>query len=132
MLYCFRYWHPEKHGYDTYYVVAIVCIYQWCIAYNASKMVSESHPCLSLNSSLMLSLIFFLMILILNHACEHPIYLKLRLGVPYNSQNYAYKNIVTYNSQNYARTLGSGLLYSWFTPFLVTDHRQMCFGILSC
>ena len=86
-------------------------------------MVSESHPCLSLNLSLMLSLI-----LILNRACEHPIFLKLCLGVPY----YACKNIVTYISQNYARTLGSGLLYSWFTPFLVIDHRQMCFGILSC
>ena len=46
-----------------------------------------------------------LMILILNnyqlllnhdHACEHPMILKLCLGV-------------TYNSQNYANTLGSGL-----------------------
>ena len=42
---------------------------------------------------------------------------KICLGVPYNSQNYACKNIVTYNSQDYAGTLGSGLLYSWFTPF---------------
>ena len=80
--------------------------------YNTSNMVSESHPCLSLNSSLMLPLI-----LVLNHACEQPVFLKLCLGVPYNSQKYACKNIVTYNSQDYAGTLGSGLLYSWFTPF---------------
>ena len=93
----------------TWYILCCsYCVYisvMYMQTYNASNMVSESHPCLSLNSSLMLPLI-----LILSRACEHPKFLKLCLGVSYNSQNYACKNIVTYNSQNYAGTLGSGLL----------------------
>ena len=92
MLYCFRYWHPERHGLDAYFIVAIVQISVMYI-HIRSKIVNESHPCLSLYSSLMLSLIlvFNSYWLFLNYACEHPIILKLCLGVSYNSHNYALK-----------------------------------------
>ena len=59
---------------------------------HTSKIVNESHPCFSLNSFLMLPLILIFNIYVLNYACEHPIVLKVYLGVPYNSQNYAQKN----------------------------------------
>ena len=54
-------------------------------------MVNESHPYLSLITSSLMSLILIFnnYQLFLNHACEHPIILKLCLGVPYSSQNYA-------------------------------------------
>ena len=60
-------------------------------------MVNESHLCLSLNC-LISHLLFdtYLNILklaiILASFCEHPIILKLCLGVTYNSQKYAYEN----------------------------------------
>ena len=58
-----------------------------------SKMINEKHPHLSLNYIIShVTVMFNNYWLFFNHACEHPIILKLCLGVSYNFSELAQKN----------------------------------------